>query len=41
LWSAFRPSESSLRSLGVDPVLLGLVSLYFAWRALGQWAARR
>ncbi|WP_242342070.1 TFIIB-type zinc ribbon-containing protein [Anaeromyxobacter terrae] len=40
LWRAFHPRYFE-RSYGAGPVLLGLVSLYFAWRALEQWAAGR
>jgi hypothetical protein len=40
LWSAFDPIHYD-RSYGAGGVVLGLVSLWFAWRALGQWAARR
>lgn len=41
LWRAFHPNASSFRSLGLGPVVLGLVSFYFAWRALEQWLSRR
>jgi hypothetical protein len=37
LWIAFRPRGYLTRGYGVGPVLLGLVCLYFAWRALDQW----
>jgi Zn-finger nucleic acid-binding protein len=41
LWIAFHPRRFYSRTWGVAPVLLGLVCLYFAWRALEQWARRR
>lgn len=41
LWAAFHPRGYFHRSSGAGPVLIGLTCLYFAWRALEQWAARR
>jgi hypothetical protein len=41
LWTAFHPRGHYSRSWGAGPVPLGLTCLYFAWRALEQWAARR
>jgi hypothetical protein len=40
LWCAFHPRAFS-RGLGTEPVLLGLVCLYFAWRAVEQWTGNR
>jgi Zn-finger nucleic acid-binding protein len=40
LWATFHTRRYS-RTLGVGSALLGLTCLYFAWRALEQWAARR
>ena len=41
LWTAFRPSGYYSGTWGVEPALLGLICLYFAWRALREWASRR
>lgn len=41
LWRAFHPSAFTDRSLGAGPAVLGVVSFYFAWRALRQWASGR
>jgi Zn-finger nucleic acid-binding protein len=40
LWGAFHP-RGSFGRFGDGGALLGLASLYLAWRALRQWAARR
>ncbi|GEJ58514.1 hypothetical protein [Anaeromyxobacter diazotrophicus] len=40
LWIAFHPRGYS-RSFGLGRVVIGLTCLYFAWRAVEQWAARR
>ena len=41
LWKAFHPRGHYGRSWGDGAVLIGLTCLYFGWRALEQWAARR
>lgn len=41
LWTAFQPRGYYRRGLGAGSILIGLSCLYFAWRALEQWAARR
>jgi hypothetical protein len=41
LWVTFHPDGRFDRDLGTGPLALGLISLYYAWRALQEWAARR
>jgi Zn-finger nucleic acid-binding protein len=41
LWDTFHPRGHLSRTFGAGGAMAGIVCLYFAWRALGEWVERR